>query len=87
MADQSKKVQFHDAQSHPKTYPHKEEDITYEKEIVDAIKKLPVEQRLQAIALNNYCLIKKQLEDNMDEEIDKIIEKYNKLQAPLVEKV
>jgi len=74
------------AESQKKNYPHKEDDIAYEKEIVDAIKKLPLEQRLQAIALNSYTLIKKQLEDNMDEEINKIIEKYNKLQAPLVDK-
>jgi len=75
MTDTSKKV-----------YPHKEEDITYEKEIVDAIKKLPLEQRFQAIALNHYTLIKKHLEGGLDEEIDVIIQKYNKLQKPLIDR-
>jgi nucleosome assembly protein 1-like 1 len=70
----------------PKTYPHKEDDITYEKEIIDAIKKLPLEQRLQAAALNHYTLLRKNLDQAVDGEIDIIVQKYNKIQAPIIEK-
>jgi len=87
MAETQQKVPILYGLTKSKVYPHKQEDIAYEQEIVDAIKKLPLEQRLQAVALNNYCLIKKQIEDNMDGEIDKIIEKYNKIHRPLMDKV
>jgi cell fate (sporulation/competence/biofilm development) regulator YmcA (YheA/YmcA/DUF963 family) len=70
-----------------KLYPSTEEDIQYEKEISDAIKKLPLEQRLQAIAINFYQLKKKRLDDVIDREIDQIINKYNSIQAPIAERV
>ena len=71
----------------PKTYPHSEEDITYEQEIIDEIKKLPLEQRIQFIALNNITLKKKQLEEELDYAIDKIVQKYNKLETPAFDRV
>ena len=46
-----------------------------------------MQQRLQAIALNNYVMLKKQLDVDMDQEINKLVQKYNKLQLPLMEKV
>jgi len=74
-------------QSTIKTYPHKEEDIKYEKEIKDAIKKLPLEQRFQAIALNNYILMRKQLDGEVESQIQDIVRKFNKLQAPLMNQI
>lgn len=65
------------------TYPHDEEDIKHEKEIVDAIKKLPLEQRFQFIGLNNAMLQKKQLSLEEETEMKVVVNKYNKLQEPL----
>lgn len=64
-------------------YPHDEEDIKYEKEIVDAIKKLTLEQRFQFIALNNLTLQKKQQDTDMDAEMKIVLNKFNKIQEPL----
>jgi len=75
------------AESILKKYPHEEEEIKYEKEIVDAIKKLPIEQRFQAIALNNYILMRKQLDLEVESQIQDIVRKYNKIQAPLMDNV
>jgi nucleosome assembly protein 1-like 1 len=72
------------AETTQKKYPFDEEDIKYEKEIVDAIKKLPIDQRFQAIALNNYILMRKQLDVEVEGQIQEIVKKYNKLQAPLM---
>jgi cell fate (sporulation/competence/biofilm development) regulator YmcA (YheA/YmcA/DUF963 family) len=70
-----------------KLYPSTEEDVQYEKEIVDAIKKLPLEQRLQAIAINFYQLQKKRLDDITDSQIDEIVKKFNAIQAPIADRV
>jgi nucleosome assembly protein 1-like 1 len=67
-----------------KKYPHKPEDVSYEKEIVDAIKKLPLEQRFQAIALNNYILSRKQLDAEAEHQMNDIVRKFNKLQFPVM---
>jgi len=75
------------AETTTKTYPHDEADIKYEKEIVDAIKKLPLEQRFQAIALNNYILMRKQLDAEVEGQIQEIVRKYNKVQAPLMQQL
>jgi len=75
------------AESILKKYPHDEEEVKYEKEIVDAIKKLPIEQRFQAIALNNYILMRKQLDTEVESQIQDIVRKYNKVQAPLMDNV
>lgn len=74
------------AETITKEYPYKEDDISYEKEITDAIKKLPLEQRILAVALNHYTLAKKKLDDKFDGEIDKIVQKYNALQGPLADR-
>jgi len=67
-------------------YPGDEEEKKLEQEIVDTIKKLPIEQRFQLIALNNLILQKKQLDKEMENEMDEIVKKYNKLSEPLEEK-
>jgi nucleosome assembly protein 1-like 1 len=67
-----------------KKYPRDDEDVKYEKEIIDAIKKLPLEQRLQIIALNNYTLIRKRLDVHSESQIEDIVRKYNKTQAPIM---
>jgi len=55
-----------------------------EKEIIDAIKKLPLEQRFQLIALNNYTLMRKQQDVQSEGLIEELIKKYNKIQAPIL---
>jgi len=70
-----------------KKYPHKEDDVNHEKEIIDGIKKLPLEQRFQAIALNNYVLMRKQLDTEVEAQIQDIVKRYNKIQAPLMEEL
>jgi nucleosome assembly protein 1-like 1 len=75
------------AETTTKIYPHDEADIKYEKEIVDAIKKLPLEQRFQAIALNNYILMRKQLDAEVEAQVGGLVVKYNKLQAPLMQQL
>mmetsp|Transcript_4846 Transcript_4846/g.4043 ORF Transcript_4846/g.4043 Transcript_4846/m.4043 type:complete len:131 (-) Transcript_4846:632-1024(-) len=70
------------AEADTKPYPSKQADIDYEKEITDAIKKLPVEQRLQMIAMNKYTLKRKVRDQEDDKKIDASIVKYNNLEDP-----
>jgi len=69
-----------------KVYPSDDEEKKLEQEIVDAIKKLPIEQRFQLIALNNLMLQKKQMDKEMEDEMEAIVKKYNKLNQPINEK-
>jgi len=69
-----------------KAYPTDEDEKKLEQEITDAIKKVPVEQRFQLIALNNLILQKKQLDADMEVEMNEIAKKYGKLSKPLQEK-
>jgi len=69
-----------------KLYPSDEEEKKFEQEILDAIKKVPIEQRFQLIALNNLILQKKQLDKDMEEEMEVIVKKYSKLTHPINEK-
>jgi len=69
-----------------KPYPTDEEEKKLEQEIVDALKKVGVEQRFQLIALNNLILQKKQLDADMEAEMSEIAKKYGKLSKPITEK-
>jgi len=71
------------SQVNKKTYPVDEEDVTYEKEIVDAIKKLDLDTRFQFIAVNNVVLQKKQLDTDLDSDMKNILNTFNKLQEPM----
>ena len=68
-------------------FPEDEEDIKFEQQIVDAIKKLPLEQRLQVVALNHYLLTKKTSDFKLGNQMEEIGSKYQKVQEPLMEKV
>jgi len=68
-------------------YPTEEVDIKLENDIIELVKKLPLEQRLQIIALNNYCLSKKQDDFVMAKQMVAITDKYFKLQQPIQEEI
>ena len=68
-------------------YPTDEEEKKLEQDIVEAIKKVGVDKRFQLIALNNLILQKKQLDKDMETEMDEIVKKFDKLSAPIEEKV
>ncbi len=70
-----------------KRYPQEEDDIKFEQEIVEAIKKLPLEQRLQLIALNHFLIKKKQDDEDTGAKVDEINEKYTQLQNPHVDSI
>ena len=69
------------------TYPHKKDDIEYEKEIKEAIKKLPLEQRIQFAAMYTQVLKRKIADNKDDAEIDIMSEKYGDLERPFTEAV
>lgn len=68
-------------------YPYKQDDIEYELEIKEAINKLPVEKRIQMIAMNHYVLRRKTRDSKDDHLIDAIVARYNDLEAPLLNTV
>mmetsp|Transcript_148544 Transcript_148544/g.211019 ORF Transcript_148544/g.211019 Transcript_148544/m.211019 type:complete len:348 (-) Transcript_148544:13-1056(-) len=70
------------AETTEKTYPHKKEDIEYEQEIKDAIKALPVEQRMQLIAMNSLIFKRKVADQKDDNEIEKVSEKFEVRELP-----
>jgi len=75
-------TQVESTQAEIKQYPYEEDDIKFEEEIREAIKKLPLEQRLQLIALNSFLLSKKQDDDEAGVKIGEINDKYTNLQTP-----
>ena len=58
-----------------------------EKDIVEAIQKVSIEKKFQLIALNNLTLQKKELDKDMEAEMDALVEKFNKLSTSIEEKV
>lgn len=57
-----------------------------EQEVNDGIRKLPVELRGQAVALNNILIQKKKLDSELEKEIQTLTLKYEKLGEPLIHK-
>jgi len=64
-------------------YPSEEVDITLEQDIVELIKKVPLEIRLQIIAMNNLTLQKKQDDFVIGKKMAEVGERYRKLQEPM----
>jgi len=68
-------------------YPAEEEDIKLEKEIVELIKKVPLEIRLQIIALNQFVLAKKQQDFVVGKKMEEVGDRYHKLQEPILQEI
>jgi len=58
-----------------------------QKDIKEAIMKLPLEQRVQLVALNSHLLTRLREDVKMQEEINEISEKYLKIQEPCLRSV
>ena len=65
----------------------KEEEQKLEEEIEKKIKALPVEERVKAVSLNHFLRQKKNLDKELEKELETLNEKYDKLTHPLISKV
>jgi hypothetical protein len=66
---------------------NKEDNSKFDRDIIEAIKRIPLERRFQAISMNNLVMLKKQLDAQVEHEINNIVNKYNHIQGPILEKV
>ena len=65
----------------------KEEEQKLEEEIQKKIKTLPIEERVKAVSLNYFLRQKKNLDKQLEKELEVLNEKYDKLTLPLISQV